>query len=217
VTTQVPVSFRKNLTEIQTPSSHEKFFPKPNLFWPAQHSVGDICHIYQAPVQLTAQKQTNSRASSTLRAIKKQMSDKSMSEQLTLGNYASTQLWEGWLAQLPGSSVSQSSASCVAIALSLPQFALLHSVPRVQLSLLTILVDCGCQFPLCVLALTLFYFYIQIKVSLICRLRCHTILGVMPAVATTSSTSHAGPLNGDQTKRSTMLLVAGYRFTNSTP
>jgi hypothetical protein len=26
--------FQKNLTRIQTPSSHEKFFPKPNIFCP---------------------------------------------------------------------------------------------------------------------------------------------------------------------------------------
>jgi hypothetical protein len=71
-------------------------------------------------------------------------------EWLTLGNYAET---------LPGSSCPgveflSFPPSCVAIALPFPQFALLHSVPRVHPSLITILGNCGCQFPRCVLALT---------------------------------------------------------------
>jgi hypothetical protein len=41
------------------------------------------------------------------------------------------------------------------IALPFPQFALLHSVPRVQLTLITILGSCRCQFSWCTLALTL--------------------------------------------------------------
>jgi hypothetical protein len=76
--------------------------------------------------------------------LKQQMNHRSTLEKLTLGNCAATQLWEDWLAQLPGSWLSQSSASCVAIALPFPKFALLHSVPHVQLSLITILGNCGC-------------------------------------------------------------------------
>jgi hypothetical protein len=49
----------KELTRIQTPSYCEKFFPKPNLFCPASNNLRGNRHtsIYQAPVQLTAQKQ----------------------------------------------------------------------------------------------------------------------------------------------------------------
>jgi hypothetical protein len=72
------------------------------------------------------------------------MNRRSTLEQLTLGNYAATQLWENWLAQLRGSWVSESSASRVAIALPFPRFELLRLFPRVQLSLITILGNCGC-------------------------------------------------------------------------
>jgi hypothetical protein len=48
IQTEALTLFRKNLTWIQTPSSHEKFFPKPNLFCSASHSLGGVCHIYQA-------------------------------------------------------------------------------------------------------------------------------------------------------------------------
>jgi hypothetical protein len=87
----------------------------------------------------------------------KQENHRSTLEQLTLGNYAATQLWEDWLRQLPGSWVFQSSASCAAIALPFPQFALLYSVPRVQLSLITIVRNCGCQFPWSSVALHLIH------------------------------------------------------------
>jgi hypothetical protein len=39
----------------QIPSSHEKFFPKPNLLCPAWHSLDGVCHICQAVALLTAQ------------------------------------------------------------------------------------------------------------------------------------------------------------------
>jgi hypothetical protein len=39
--------------------------------------------------------------------------------------------------------------------MSFPQFALLHSVTRIQLRLLRVLRNCGCQFPSCALSHTL--------------------------------------------------------------
>jgi hypothetical protein len=52
----------KELTWIQTPASHEKFFAKPNLLCPAQLSLGGVCLA-----QLTPRKQ--SAASSAFRVI----------------------------------------------------------------------------------------------------------------------------------------------------
>jgi hypothetical protein len=75
---------------------------------------------------------------------KKQMNHRSTLEQLTVGNYTATQLREDWFAQFSWSWVSQSSTSCVAIALPIPQFSLLHSVQHVQLSLIKILGKYGC-------------------------------------------------------------------------
>jgi nitric oxide reductase activation protein len=82
--------FQKNLTRIQTPS-HEKFFPKPNLFCSAYHSLGGICHIYQATAQLTAQNKI-STIINLLCHLKKQMNHRSMLEQLKPGNYTAMQL-----------------------------------------------------------------------------------------------------------------------------
>jgi hypothetical protein len=36
-----------------TPLSHEKFFPKPNLFCLAWQCLGGVCHIYHALTQST--------------------------------------------------------------------------------------------------------------------------------------------------------------------
>jgi hypothetical protein len=43
-------------------------------------------------------------------------------------------------------------------AMQFPKLALLHSLTCVQLRLITILGNCGCQLPSCALALELFYF-----------------------------------------------------------
>jgi hypothetical protein len=56
------------------------------------------------------------------------MNHRSILEQLTLGNYAATQLWEGWLAQLRGSWVCQSSTRFTAITLPFPEFVSFHPV-----------------------------------------------------------------------------------------
>jgi hypothetical protein len=118
---------------------------------------------------------TKLAASSTLRNNE---SLKSVIEQLTLGNHAATELWEEWLAPLPGSWVSQSLRELRCrflnlrawklsfsvfprVALPFPQFALLRSVICVQTQAdnnsrkLRLL--CGCQFPWCALAHTLLF------------------------------------------------------------
>jgi hypothetical protein len=55
------------------------------------------------------------------------------------------------------------------VALLFPQFLLLHSVPHVQLSLITILGKCSCQFPLCTLGIDglnfFLYFYSNLLTS----------------------------------------------------
>jgi hypothetical protein len=73
--------FRKNLTRIQT-SSHEKIFPKPNLFCPAWHSLRDICHMYQVPAQ--PHKNKISSFVNLSCHLKKQMNQSSTLEQLKL-------------------------------------------------------------------------------------------------------------------------------------
>jgi hypothetical protein len=63
----------------------------PNLFCTAYHSLGDVCHIYQALAQLTAQKH-NWQLHQPSCHLKKQMNQRSTLEQLKLGNYAAMQL-----------------------------------------------------------------------------------------------------------------------------
>jgi hypothetical protein len=79
-------------------------------------------------------------------------SQKYVIEQLTVGNHAATQLWEDWLAQLPGSSISQSSASCVAVSsICAAPFSSTCSTQSDNNSR-KLRLRCSCQFPCCALA-----------------------------------------------------------------
>jgi hypothetical protein len=82
------------------------------------------------------------------------MNHRSMSEQLTLGNYAATQLWEEWLAQLHGSWVSQSFVSCIAVSsICAAPFSSTCSTQSDNSSR-KLQSHCGCQFLCCALTHT---------------------------------------------------------------
>jgi hypothetical protein len=72
--------------------SHEKYFPKPNLFCPALHSLGGICLIDQATAELTAQKQNWQLRQPFVPSKETNESLKCVIKHLTLGNHAAMQL-----------------------------------------------------------------------------------------------------------------------------
>jgi hypothetical protein len=117
------------------------------------HSLGGICHIHQAPAQLTIQKQYL-KLQTPFAPSKEQMNHSSTTEQLKLENYAAMQLWEDWLGQLPGVEflslpwVALQSRGCFPTLCCSIQFVL-NSV------WLTSVGSWGCQFPWCALALAL--------------------------------------------------------------
>jgi hypothetical protein len=69
------------------------------------------------------------------------------------GNRIFRELLSAWFEHM----LLNGAAQIEEIALPFPQFALLRSVICVQLRPITILENCGCQFPWCVLAHTLWF------------------------------------------------------------
>jgi hypothetical protein len=73
---------------------------------------------------------------------------------VTLGNHVAKQLWDDWLASLPGSWVSQSSASCVAVSsIFAAPFSNMCST-QADNNFRKLRLRCSCQFPWCALALS---------------------------------------------------------------
>jgi hypothetical protein len=76
---------------MQTPSSHEKFFPKPNIFCPAYHSLCGTFRGHRTPIQLTAEEQNYQFHQPFVPSKEANESQKHVRSP-ELGKYAATQL-----------------------------------------------------------------------------------------------------------------------------